>query len=175
MRLHWILICSSFFFFSSLKNEVSLSDYYTRIKGKIRGTPVEFSLQDSANKTVTLSQFRGKFVVICMEANWCRPCIGELNPTRELQANLLGQNVVWVFISFDRDKESWDEARRSNNLKGIHLWGKPKSEELKKIFCFDSLPYYVWVDHSGIIVMDDAPRPSSRSTLKQLRLYLTGR
>jgi len=136
--------------------------------------PIDFTLQDSSNKTVSLSQFKGKFVVICMEANWCRPCLEELKATKEMQANLLGQEIVWVFISFDRDKESWNEARKENNIKGIQLWGKPKSEDLKKIFRFDSLPYFIWVDKDGSIAMDDAPRPSVRSTIKQLRLFLNG-
>ncbi len=174
MRVYWILLCIFFFVFSSLKSDKHTSNRYTISLKRGHGTPVEFSLQDSANNTVTLSQFRGKFVVISMEANWCRPCLGEIGAMKELQANMLGQNIVWIFVSFDRDKESWDEARKSNNFKGIQVWGKPKSEELKKTFNFDSLPYYVWIDRNGVIVVEDAPRPSVRSTIKQLKLYLNG-
>ena len=136
--------------------------------------PVDFSLQDSANKTITLSQFRGKFVVICMEASWCKPCMKEVEATKEMQKDFLGQDVVWIFISFDRDRESWDNARKTNNLGGIQLWGKPRAEDLKKTFNFDSLPYYIWVDKDGTVAVDDAPRPSVRNAKKQLKMYLKG-
>ena len=174
MRTLWIFTGISLLILTSFKN-VSHSTS-NRKSSALRGhnTPIDFTLMDSANKPVTLSQFRGKFVVIAMEANWCRPCMGEVEATKTLQADLLGQNIVWIFVSFDRDKESWDDARHANNFKGIQVWGKPKSEDLKKIFSFDSLPYYVWVDRNGVIVVDDAPRPSSRSTIKQLRMYLNG-
>ncbi len=174
MRTLWTLTCISLLLFTSFKNanHAPARNAMSIMRG--HNTPVDFTLMDSANKPVTLSQFRGKFVVLCMEANWCRPCLGEVDPTKTLQADLLGQNIVWIFISFDRDRESWDDARHANNFKGIQVWGKPKSEDLKKTFSFDSLPYYIWVDKNGVVVVDDAPRPSSRSALKQLRLYLNG-
>jgi len=173
MHMHRIVLFLLLLTLSSFKNADNRHERAMRYSGGHNNAP-DFTLQDSANHTVTLSQFKGKFVVICMEANWCRPCLEELKATKEMQANLLGQNIVWVFISFDRDKESWDEARRENNIKGIQLWGKPKSEDLKKTFRFDSLPYFIWIDKDGTIAMDDAPRPSVRNTIKQLRVYLNG-
>ncbi len=173
MWMHRILLMLFLVALSSFKNADNVQRLIVPYPGGHDAT-VDFTLQDSANHTVSLSQFKGKFVVICMEANWCGPCMQELAPTKEMQADLLGQNIVWVFISFDRDKESWDEARKENNLKGIQLWGKPKSEDLKKTFRFDSLPYYIWVDKDGSIVEDDAPRPSAHSAKKQLKLYLNG-
>src|SRR6185437_14910599 len=119
-----ILVCLlSLLSFTSFSNFKAHSD-----------EPVDFSLQDSANKTITLSQFKGKFVVICMEASWCKPCMKEVDAIKKMQKDLLGQNMVWVFISFDRDRESWDNARRTEHLKGVQLWGKPKAEDIKKIF-----------------------------------------
>ena len=141
------------------------------IKGR-GDVPVDFTLSDSAGKPVSLSQYRGKFVIVCMVASWCRPCLNEVQPTKELQQDFLGQNIVWIFVSFDREKGDWDEARKVDNLKGVHLWGKPKSEELKKIFNFDSLPYYTWVDPNGVIAVEDAPRPSVHSSHKQLKLFV---
>jgi len=174
MHMHRIILFLSLVTLSSFKNVDNVQRSIISHYASHHDAGVDFTLQDSANNTVTLSQFKGKFVVLVMEANWCRPCLEEIKATKELQANLLGQEIVWVFISFDRDKPSWDEARKENNLKGIQLWGKPKSEDLKKTFRFDSLPYYIWVDKDGTIAMDDAPRPSVHSTIKQLRVYLNG-
>ena len=174
MRMHRIVLFLLLLVLSSFKNTDNASRKVMPSGGGHQDASVDFTLQDTGNHTVTLSQFKGKFVVLVMEANWCRPCLEEIRATKEMQANLLGQNIVWVFISFDRDKKSWEEAMKENNLKGIQLWGKPKSEDLKKTFRFDSLPYYIWVDKDGTIALEDAPRPSMHSAIKQLRVYLNG-
>ena len=170
--MHRIKLLSVFLLFSCLElsGTVELKHRHL-IKGR-GDNPIEFTLNDSAGRPVSLSQYRGKFVIICMMANWCKPCLSEIVPTRALQQDFLGRNIVWIFISFDREKGDWDESRKVDNLKGVHLWGKPKSEELKKTFNFNSLPYYTWIDPNGLIAVEDAPRPSVHSSYKQLKLFV---
>jgi thiol-disulfide isomerase/thioredoxin len=134
--------------------------------------PPEFSLQDSSGKKISLSSFRGKFVIISMTASWCGPCKQEIPATREMQQEFPSNDIVWIFISFDKDIPSWKESIRADNLKGIHLWGKPESGSLKTLFDFNSIPYYIWIDEEGNVAVNDAPRPSSRTAGKQLKYYL---
>jgi len=40
--------------------------------------PVDFSLQDTQGKQRSLSEFRGKWVVLNYWATWCPPCLEEI-------------------------------------------------------------------------------------------------
>ena len=134
--------------------------------------PIDFTLTDTSGKIVSLHDFTGKFVIISMSAGWCKPCLAEVEPTKDLQQNLNDTNIVWLFVNFDKNAEDWAETRRLENIKGVHLWGKPESTNLKSLFDFNSLPYYIWINKDGTLAQKDCPRPSSRSARGNLNLYL---
>jgi peroxiredoxin len=147
--------------------------FKTHHKSGKEKSAVNFTLTDTTGKNVSLHDYLGKFVVISMEAGWCGPCLQEIDAMKRLQESFsTHDDIVWIFISFDRDTKSWVENINSQNLKGIHLLGTPESENLKKLFEFAKLPYYIWIDKEGKIAESDAPRPSSNMTRNELKLYL---
>jgi thiol-disulfide isomerase/thioredoxin len=57
---------------------------------------------DAAGKPVKLRAFKGKWVVVTIGADWCKPCAKEL-PTWDKLAGELKGKVVFVAIDIDDD------------------------------------------------------------------------
>jgi peroxiredoxin len=131
----------------------------------------DFSLIDTAGHTVTLADFKGKFVVLDMWASFCRPCMVETQPTHELQEKYKDKNLVWVYISFDKDRREWLNAIKREHLNGVHLLAGTSSEKLKRQFHIEGIPFYIWIDENGKIVEENAPRPSENAARK-IKFYL---
>jgi len=62
-----------------------------------------FTLQDLNGKTVSLSDFKGKVVILDFWATWCPPCVVEIPHFIELYKQYKDQGFAMVGISLDRE------------------------------------------------------------------------
>ncbi|MGA9573766.1 MAG: TlpA disulfide reductase family protein [Lysobacterales bacterium] len=70
--------------------------------------PVDFSLQQLHGETVTLSDFRPKWVVLNYWATWCAPCRKEIPELSDL--NEAREDVVVLGLAFeDTEMDVFDE------------------------------------------------------------------
>ncbi|MDQ3073174.1 MAG: TlpA family protein disulfide reductase [Bacteroidota bacterium] len=125
--------------------------------------PVDFTLVDTSGKEVQLSDYRGKFVHIDMWASWCGPCLAALPEVKEAQQELKDVEIVWMFVSFDKDIKTWKKFLKEKGLPGVHLFAKnEEGDRVKDLFRIKGIPYYVWIDKEGKIAMLNAPSPNSK-------------
>jgi len=66
----------------------------------------DFELTSLDGTSVTLSQFRGKVVILDFWATWCQPCKLELPHFSELQRELGAQGLQIIGISLDQGGRS---------------------------------------------------------------------
>lgn len=128
----------------------------------------DIPLADIQGNEVRLSDFKGKLIYLDIWATWCAPCIKEFPNSKKLHQRLLGENVLFVYLSVDSDKEKWKTFIDKNlDLEGIHLIEKDISvrESLK----FDGIPRYMLIDEQGNIINAQAPRPSSEKIEEVIR------
>ena len=144
----------------SLKN----SKYYQVVQKRIedkRGTTVgykatNFSQATPEGKMVSLSDFKGKYVLIDFWASWCRPCRME-NPNVVAAYNKYKDKGFTVLgISMDSNREPWLQAIKQDNLNWTQVsdlkgWGN----EVGKIYGVQGIPQNFLIDKEGKIIAKD--------------------
>ena len=75
----------------------------------------DFTIQDSEH-TVTLSQFRGKIVVLNFWATWCPPCIEEMPSLVQMQKKLQEKGVTVLAVSVDDDANDYHKFLKDHNI-----------------------------------------------------------
>lgn len=127
----------------------------------------EFTCRDVEGKEVSLTDLAGRYVYVDIWATWCRPCRAEQPYLEQLIRQYEGKNVVFVSISTDRDQEAWEKLVKTEQLKGIQLYGG-KGNSFIEAFVVRSIPRFILLDREGKIIEADMTRPSDPQTIKVL-------
>jgi len=115
----------------------------------------DFTQNDTLEKPVSLSSFRGKYVLVDFWASWCGPCRAENPNLIKAYNRFKGKNFVILGVSFDREgaKERWMKAIHDDHL----LWTqvsdlKGWDNDAGKLYNVKSIPENFLVDPNGKII-----------------------
>jgi len=113
----------------------------------------DLAFQDAGGKPRTLSDWRGKTVLVNLWATWCVPCRKEMPALEGLQTKLGGANFEVVAINIDtRDPEKPKNFLKEANLTRLGYFSDQKAkvfQDLKQIGRALGMPTSVLVDGQG--------------------------
>ncbi len=113
----------------------------------------EIELPTPQGDTLTLSSFKGKYVLLDFWASWCRPCRVE-NPHLVKVYHKYQDKGFEIFqVSLDKKQESWVEAIEKDSLNwpqvsDLKYW----NSEAAKLYKVQSIPANFLIDRTGRIV-----------------------
>jgi peroxiredoxin len=113
----------------------------------------DFTCNDVHGKAVSLSSFRGKYVLVDFWASWCGPCRGENPNVLAAYKKYSNKNFTVLGVSLDEKKADWLEAIQEDGLTWTHISDlRGWESNVVPQYGFDGIPYNVLVDPSGKIL-----------------------
>lgn len=144
---------------TKLINEIN---YFLEHRSEIRNGAIAANLdfEDNKGNLLTLAEYKGKVIYIDFWATWCGPCIEERQYFKKLREKFSDENIVFISLSIDRDKQSW---LKFNSLfkDGKIIEARLDPKETKK-YNIAYIPRYILIDKNFKIIELYAPKPSSR-------------
>jgi len=143
----------------NVSDEAKSSEFYTDLNRKLllmkptsKGMPSpKFSLPNIDGKTVTLDEFKGKYVLLNFWSPLCSHCRVENPELVELYNNFGGDDfeIVGINVDFNHDIEIWKLVVKEDKLKYTQL---SDTANYSDSYRFSRTPFNVLLDKDGKIL-----------------------
>lgn len=159
----------------ALQNTDNGKDFKATLE-KLKTTSVgsiapDFTQNDPAGKPVSLSSFKGKYVLLDFWASWCQPCRQENPNVVKVYNQYKAKNFTVLGVSLDRPngKEDWlkaikDDGLAWNQVSDLQFW----NNQVAALYGVRSIPGNFLIDPTGKIIARDLRGDDLEQTLAKL-------
>lgn len=133
----------------------------------------DYSFNDVNGNKVSFKDFAGNYIYIDIWGTSCGPCIAEIPYLKRLEHNFEGEQIKFISLGTDGNREVWLKFLEKRDMKGIHLIS---SNAHKDIFFRDlalrGIPRFLIIDKECKIVDTFSYRPSNPILKLQIEALL---
>lgn len=126
----------------------------------------DFTFEDTEGNMVTLSKFRGKFVILDVWNIYCGPCRDQVPFLRKLEPQLKEMGVEVIGVSCDPQdiKDKWKKTVKDQNMPGIQtIMDNGRDSKFMKDYCITGFPTFVLINPDGMVVNPYMCRPEQEN------------
>ncbi|NCI51076.1 TlpA family protein disulfide reductase [Sediminibacterium roseum] len=137
--------------------------------GMIGSQALDFTQNDVNGKPVSLSSFKGKYVLVDFWASWCGPCRGENPNVVSAYQKYKNKNFTVLGVSLDQSKPNWLKAISDDNLDWTHVsdlqyWNNAAA----RMYHIESIPMNLLIDPAGKIIAKNIRGEELQRTLAEV-------
>lgn len=129
----------------------------------------DFTGESPEGEEISLSDLRGKVVLIDFWASWCGPCRKENPNVVKMYAKYKDQGFEILGVSLDNTKNRWVKAIEDDKLTWLHISDlKGWRSEFAKQYGVSSIPQTILLDKDGNILARNLRGPGLEQKLAKI-------
>ncbi len=136
---------------------------------RIGAVAPDLELPTPDGKTLRISDFRGKYLLLDFWASWCGPCRRENPNVVRIYKKYKDKGFEILGISLDRDKRRWVSAIQQDGLTWYHMsdlqgWRSKAAQ----VYGVSYIPYTILLDKEGRIIAKNLRGAALENKLKEI-------
>ncbi|UAY55709.1 TlpA disulfide reductase family protein [Arachidicoccus terrestris] len=138
---------------------------------KVGDVALNFTLPDPTGKMVSLSDFRGKYVLLDFWATWCGPCLEEMPNVANAYRKYHDKNFEIIGVSLDRPdtKALWKKMIKDKHMDWVQVSDlKWWNSEAALLYNIQGVPANFLIDPEGKVIAVNLRGPALQTKLAEI-------
>ncbi|OUN65105.1 MULTISPECIES: TlpA disulfide reductase family protein [Butyricimonas] len=128
-----------------------------------------FQLPTPEGKQVSLSSFRGKYLLLVFWASWCAPCRGEIPHLKEIYEKYHADGLDILSVSVDNNRAAWEKALDESNMPWTQVSDlQGLKGEVPNLYNVQGVPALWLIDQEGKIMVNNLRGERLDAKLKEI-------